>query len=135
MMPNLRPKKEENAMNCIKCGKMTEFEKPRSYGSNVGIVLDASRTHADYEKYAYYCKECDKVYCGECCYPKWQELKKKECLNGRELAAKLERDPGACFWELATCSVCGREADSEYSRPSVLAHFLKRFGDNLESWR
>jgi len=113
-------------MICAKCGKATEFSKPRSYGAGGGIVMDASTTHADREQWAWYCEHCDKVYCGECCYPDWQALKKKENLSGRELAAKLERTPGAAFFEIAKCPVCGKRPDSEYSRPSMVARLLKK---------
>lgn len=113
-------------MICANCGRIAEFAAPRPHAGAGGIVLDASTTHADREQWARYCAKCDKVLCGECCYPEWQALKKKEGLSGRELAAKLERTPGAAFFEMATCPFCGEMPDSEYSRPNIVTRLLTK---------
>ena len=96
---------------CRKCGRETEF-KPAMRLPGVGIVL-SMRSHADAERWAWYCPKCNGVYCGQCCLPEWQALKAKEGLSGDELAAKLEREPYAFFGEQATCPVCRTNVLSE----------------------
>lgn len=88
------------------------------------IVVDVSTTHADLEQWAWYCAACGEVYCGQCCLPKWQALKAQEGLSGRQLAAKLEADPGAYFFEAPTCPVDQSEVVSE--RPEHMPGWLQR---------
>ncbi len=101
-------------MTCKKCGRETEFKQPVSV-PGVGMIL-AMRSHADAEKYAWFCPTCRQVYCGECCLPEWQGLKAKEGLSGPELAAKLDRTPSAFFDEKATCPNCKVPVESEEPR-------------------
>lgn len=98
-------------MQCSRCGRHADFIRmPEREGY---LVVMMGLTHADYEQMAYYCSSCGKCYCGQCCLPKWQELKRKEGLSGQALAAKLEADPDALFSEMPTCPKCKRLVDSE----------------------
>jgi hypothetical protein len=100
-------------MKCTKCSRSADFQPPvqATGGPFVGAV--AFRSHADAERWAYHCKKCEASFCGQCCLPEWQALKAKEGLSGRELAAKLEKDPRAFFAEMPKCPQCGGSVRSE----------------------
>lgn len=99
-------------MKCSRCGRHADFLRiPEQWSQHLVILGDL--THDQAEMLAYYCPDCKKCFCGHCCLPKWQELKRKEGLSGRQLAAKLEADPNAYFGESPTCPQCKRMVSSD----------------------
>jgi hypothetical protein len=104
-------------MNCARCQTAVLFHPKELFDPN-HFVMDG-RSHADIEPYAYTCKTCGKIYCGSCCLPKWNDLKRKHGLGGKELAAKLNADPNALFTEVPKCPECKASVEmvSEENQP------------------
>ena len=102
-------------MICNKCERHIKFKRPVKQ-PNGGLTV-IMRSHADAEKWAWYCPICKEGYCGGCCLPKWQALKVKEGLSGAKLAAKLDSDPQALFREQPSCPICKTEVIAEDKRP------------------
>jgi len=99
-----------SSTNCSKCDRVVPYmEHPDSKH----YLVVADWTHDTAEKFAWYCSQCKKGFCGQCALPKWQALKTKEGLTGPELARKLQSDPNALFTEDPTCPVCKSRLTSE----------------------
>ena len=93
-------------MRCANCGAKSKYKDMTKAAP--WDQFWASSHHGEWERWARYCTHCKKVFCGQCCFPRWQELKKKEGLDGMALAAKIDADPNARFSETASCPKCHR---------------------------
>ncbi len=94
-------------MKCQRCQQPC-FSHPTQQQNAMTWLM---RDHSDVELCAYHCKGCRKTFCGSCCHPAWEGLKRQKGVSGPALAALLNKDPNACFSEKASCPNCGGEAE------------------------
>lgn len=91
-------------MNCASCGRGTEYREPLPEVD--GYLVIPMSDHGEEERWARWCPSCEKPFCGECSFPRWQELKRERGLTGRQLADEMNADPDALFSEMPSCPEC-----------------------------
>jgi hypothetical protein len=95
------------------------------------LVIDG-RSHADLESLAYHCGTCGKTYCGSCCLPRWEAMKKIKGLTGSALAKAMNDDPDACFSELPRCPQCRGSVDEVATTGQTEASQSRTEGENYD---
>ena len=89
-------------MKCHKCKQPCYRHLDQVHNLTGFLNLD----HSDVETCAYHCNGCKRTFCGSCCHPAWESLKRQKGLSGPALAKMLNQDSNALFSEDASCPVC-----------------------------
>ena len=88
---------------CAKCGGGGKVRTAPALPD--GAYEMNTLSYADAEKLAWFCKRCDKLFCGLCCFPGWVAKKKATGKSARALAREIESSEDGYF-EMPKCPEC-----------------------------